>query len=210
MLAPATGSPLRATISPSVVHAVLVYCASSDSAHPDYAHAARALGATLAAAGASVIYGGGQRGSMGALAEGVINAGGHITGVIPRFMMDLEWGHPGVSELLIVDDMHDRKRLMLQRATAVVALPGGSGTFDELLEAISLKRLGSFLGPIVIVNVRGFFDPLVAALERAIDERFMDTRHRAMWSVVDSVDVVLAAIRDAAPWDEDAVRFAAL
>jgi uncharacterized protein (TIGR00730 family) len=127
--------------------------------------------------------------------------------VLPRFMFDLEWGHPGLSDLHLVSDLHERKRLMIDRSDAVVALPGGCGTFEELFEAITWKRLGLYLKPVVIVNVRGFFDPAVALLERAVDERFMDERHRDMWSVVDGPEDVLSAIRGAPPWDETARRF---
>ena len=122
---------------------------------------------------------------MGALADGALAAGGRIVGVIPKFMVDLEWGHDDLTELHVVEDMRTRKHEMLTRATAVVALPGGTGTLEELFEAITLKRLGLYLGPIVVVNTRGYYDPLLAQLGAAIDERFMDARHASMWTVVD-------------------------
>jgi len=123
---------------------------------------------------------------------------------------DLEWGNKGVSELRVVDDLHERKRAMMQDANAIVALPGGSGTFDELLEAISLKRLAVFLGPIVLLNTRAYFDPLLLALERCVTERFMDPRHKAMWSVVNEPREVLPAIRSAPPWDPSSRSFAGI
>ena len=107
------------------------------------------------------VYGGGAIGSMGRLAEGVLSKGGRIVGVIPRFMQELEWDHKGLSELQVVENMRERKHIMLTDSDAAIALPGGSGTLEELLEAISLKRLGIYLNPIVLVNVRGFFDPLL-------------------------------------------------
>ncbi len=187
---------------------MLVYCASSTQAHPDHYAAARTLGRLLAEQGITIVYGGGSVGSMGALADAALAARGRLIGILPRFMDDLEWGHKSLTEMRLVDDMHHRKRLMLEEADAVVALPGGSGTFEELLEAITWKRLGLYRNPIVIVNVRGFYDPLRELLERAVAERFMDVRHRDMWTFVDGPEDVLEAIRNAPPWPTDARAFA--
>ena len=187
---------------------VLVYCASSQACDAVYHEAARRLGALLAQAGCTVVYGGGRAGSMGALAAGAIAAGGRLVGVIPRFMVELEWGHDDLTELHVVEDMRTRKHEMLTRATAVVALPGGTGTLEELFEAITLKRLGLYLGPIVIVNTRGYYDPLLAQLASAMAERFMDGRHASMWTVVESPEEVLVAIDTAAGWGEDSRDFA--
>lgn len=145
---------------------VCVYCGSSRQCDAVYLEAAERLGRELAKNEATIIYGGGAVGSMGALAAGALAEGGKVIGVIPRFMEKLEWGHKGITELRVVGDIHERKRLMIQDAHAVVALPGGSGTFDELLEAVSLKRLALFLGPIVVLNTRSYFDDLLRALER--------------------------------------------
>lgn len=192
------------------IRSVCVYCASSTRADPVYLQAAEQLGRILARNSLAVVYGGGGVGSMGRLADGVLAEDGTVIGIIPRFMKELEWFHEGVPELVLVDDLHDRKRALLDRADAVVALPGGSGTLDELLEAISLKRLGVFLGPIVMINTRGFFDPCIELLERCISERFMDRRHRSMWQVVDEPDQVMAALEAAPKWSSDAIRFAAI
>ena len=188
---------------------VCVYCASSTSAPPAYREAAFRLGTVLADAGFTVVYGGGTFGSMGALAAGVLSRGGRIVGVIPRFMAELEWAHDRLSELHLVDDVRTRKHEMLSRSRAVVALPGGSGTLEELLEVISLKRLGVYLDPIVLVNTRGFFDPLLAILRGAVAERFMDPRHLAMWQVVAEPEEVPGALATAPAWSADARRFAA-
>jgi uncharacterized protein (TIGR00730 family) len=187
---------------------VCVYCASSTRAHPDHYAAARGLGRLLAEAGVTIVYGGGSVGSMGALADAALEAGGRLVGILPRFMDDLEWGHRSLTELRIADDIHQRKRWMIEDADAVVALPGGSGTMEELLEAITWKRLGLYVNPIVMVNVRGYYDPLVAWLERAIAEGFMDARHAAMWQVVERAEDVLAAVASAPRWTSDARRFA--
>jgi uncharacterized protein (TIGR00730 family) len=189
---------------------VLVYCASSSSCDAAYHRAAARLGALLAHASMGVVYGGGASGSMGALADAALAAGGEVVGIVPGFMRDLEWSHDRLSALHVVDDMQERKRRMLAQADALVTLPGGSGTFEELFESISAKRLGIYLNPIVIVNQRGFFDPCIEMLDRCIDQRFMDPRHRTMWSVVEDVEEVLDAIAASPDWSEDARSFAAV
>jgi len=187
---------------------VCVYCASSRSCDAAYHEAARRLGELVARRSWSIVYGGGGDGSMGALAGGALSAGGQVTGVIPQFMKELEWAHGGLSELRVVDDMRTRKHIMLTGSDAVVALPGGTGTLEELFEAITLKRLGIYLKPIVIVNMGGFFDPLLAQLARCVSERFMDTQHTAMWTAVASVDDVIPAIVASPVWGSDARSFA--
>jgi uncharacterized protein (TIGR00730 family) len=179
---------------------VCVYCASSGACAPRFHEVARRVGALLAGAGWTVVYGGGRAGSMGALAEGALVAGGRVVGVIPKFMVDLEWGNDDLSELHVVEDMRTRKHEMLTRASAVVALAGGCGTLEELFEAITLKRLGLFLGPIVIVNTDGYYDALLTQLAAAIRERFMDARHDRMWTVVAEAEQVVAAIASAPAW----------
>jgi len=187
---------------------VLVFCASSRSCHSEYHEAASRLGRALANAGVGVVYGGGGHGSMGALADGALAAGGHVHGVLPHFMRDLEWGHAGISRLDLVDDMRVRKERMLDAADAVVALPGGCGTFEELMEALTFKRLGIYTGPIVVVNTRGFFESWIALLDRCVEESFMAEAHRAMWQVVDEPEQVLGAIDEAPAWSEGARGFA--
>lgn len=189
---------------------ICVYCASSRRCHSEYHDVAFRLGSVLAEEGYRIVYGGGSVGSMGALANGALSKHGRVVGILPRFMEELEWGHSSLSELRIVEDMRARKHLMLSESDAVVALPGGSGTLEELLEAITLKRLGICTHPIVIVNTRGYFQPLLDLLGAAVDEGFMHERHRDMWQVVSDPEAVPRAIRRAPPWTEDARRFAAL
>lgn len=191
-------------------HSVCVYCASSNACEPRYHEVARKLGGLLADAGCMLVYGGGRSGSMGALADGALARGGRVVGIIPRFMRELEWGHEDITELLEVEDMRTRKHEMLSRASAVVALAGGCGTFEELMEAITLKRLGLYLGPIIIVNTGGYYDPLLQQFSRAIDGRFMDTRHGAMWQVVAEPEEVVQALESAPGWDADSINFAAV
>jgi len=189
---------------------VCVYCASSRAADASYREVARRLGRVLAEAGIGIVYGGGAVGSMGALADGALEVGGRVIGILPHFMNELEWGHTGLAELRLVEDMRTRKHLMLSESEAVIALPGGSGTLEELLEAITLKRLGLFTGPIVLVNTRDYFEPLLAMFRSAVAERFMDPRHLDMWSVVREPEDVPSALAAASAWSHDAIRFAAL
>jgi hypothetical protein len=178
--------------------------------HPDYRSAARRLGEVLAEQGVQIVYGGGAVGSMGALADGALGKGGRVVGILPRFMADLEWGHKGLSDLQLVEDLRARKHMMLAMSQAAIALPGGSGTLEELLEAITLKRLGLYLNPIVLVNTRGFFTPLLELLARAVEERFMDPRHLLMWQVVATPDEVPDALATAPAWSAEARSFAAV
>jgi len=187
---------------------VCVYAASSKACHPEYHDAARRLGVFLAERQMDIIYGGGRVGLMGALADGALSRGGRVKGVLPKFMDDLEWGHTGLTELHLVEDMRTRKHHLLSDSDAVVALPGGCGTLEELLEAITLKRLGIYLKPIVLVNTRRFFDPLLQLLASAIEERFMDKRHQAMWQVVSQPEEVAEAFSSAKAWHPDARNFA--
>jgi uncharacterized protein (TIGR00730 family) len=189
---------------------ICVYCASSRVCDPAYHDVARQLGGILARRGYSIIYGGGAVGSMGALADGAIAHGGKVIGVLPRFMMDLEWGHRGLTELRTVEDMRVRKHIMLSESQGVVALPGGSGTLEELLEALTLKRLGLYTHAIVLLNTRNFFDGLIRLLEHSVSERFMDPRHLQMWQVVGSAEEVPHALENAPPWSAAAREFAAV
>ena len=145
---------------------------------------------------------------MGRLANAALAAGGRAIGVLPRFMDNLEWGHRGLTDLRITDDIHERKRLMLELSDAVVALPGGCGTLEELFEAITWKRLGLYLKPIAMVNVDGFFDPCLQLLARSIAERFMDERHAEMWSVVSTPEAALDALASAPEWSSATRAFA--
>jgi len=187
---------------------ICVYAASSQQCDPAYHAAARRLGELLALAGCTVVYGGGANGLMGALADGALAHGGRVTGIIPRFMTDVEWQHRGVADLEIVEDMRERKHRLLTGSDAVVALPGGCGTLEELFEAITLKRLGIYFNPIVLVNTRNFYAPLHAFMQQVIEQRFMNPEHAAMWSMVETPDQVLAAIRATPRWREDAREYA--
>ncbi len=189
---------------------ICVYCASSAQCDPLYHREAFRLGALLAEAGCTTVYGGGGIGSMGALADGALSKHGDVIGIIPRFMTEVEWQHPGVATLEVVEDMRERKHRLLTGSDAVVALPGGCGTLEEVFEAITLKRLGIYLKPIIFVNTKGFYDGLREFMQHTIRERMLGDAHAAMWQFVDSADEVLPAIRATEAWPENARSFAAL
>jgi len=192
------------------INKICVYCASSRQIHDEYYNAAAALGKILARNQINIVYGGGAYGAMGHLADAALAEQGNVIGIIPRFLCDLELAHQKLSQLIIVETMHERKSLMVQSVDAVVALPGGSGTLEELLEAITWKRLGILTKPIILINTRSFYDPLIQLLENMVFEKFMDPRHRQMWQVVDSPEQVLSAIINAPQWRAVARNFAAV
>ncbi len=187
---------------------ICVYAASSPQAAPHFHVAARALGETLALEGCSIVYGGGSQGLMGSLADGALARGGEVVGVLPKFMADLEWGHPGLTHLDLVEDMRERKHKLLTGSDAVVALPGGCGTLEELFEAITLKRLGLYFNPIILLNTRSFYTPLQSFMEHVIAEKFLNPEHGGMWSLVDAPERVLPAIRETPKWRADARDYA--
>ncbi|MEM9821536.1 MAG: TIGR00730 family Rossman fold protein [Bacteroidota bacterium] len=192
-----------------VIQKVSVYCASSDKADQHYFDLASETGRILTEAKITVVYGGGAKGLMGHLADSVLQHQGKIIGIIPHFMKIVEWDHKGIDELIVVKDMAERKKQLLE-VDAVVALPGGCGTFEELIEAISLKRLGKFTRPIIIVNYQGFYDPLLALLEKSIEEKFMRPEHRDIWTVIHDIKQLVPAIQQAPEWGEEAIQFAAV
>jgi uncharacterized protein (TIGR00730 family) len=188
------------------VRQVCVYCASSTKVAEKYFQAEEALGEVLATNGITLIYGGGAVGLMGRIADRVLALGGHVVGVIPDFMTAVEWEHKGVSQLEIVMDMHERKKRFFVGTDAIVALPGGCGTLEELLEAITWKRLGLVTAPIIIVNTDGFYDPMIAMLERCVEENFMRAEHRDIWQVIAEPGELMAAIGAAVEWDGTAIE----
>lgn len=192
------------------ITSVCVYSASSTKIAPVYFDAARQLGTLLAEQHIRLINGAGGIGLMGATADAVLAAGGQVTGVIPRFMVEQGWHHSGLTELIEVDDMHSRKQQMARLSDAVIALPGGCGTLEELLEIITWKQLGLYLNPIVILNVNGYFNPLLDMLQRAMDENFMRPQHGAIWSVAQTPQEAIRQIHDTPLWDSSVRKFAAI
>jgi uncharacterized protein (TIGR00730 family) len=157
-----------------------------------------------------IVVGSGAAGLMGCIADTAIEHGGHVVGIIPKFMTEVEWQHKDLEEIHVVSDMHERKKRLLEGTDAVIALPGGSGTLEELLEAISMKRLGLYTKPIIIVNINNYYAPLIEMLDKSIKENFMSEAHRNMWTVVSNPDLVMDSIENSPEWSADAISFAAV
>ena len=192
------------------VRRVTVYASSSNAIAVSYYEATVRLGRILGGAGLDIVYGGGGVGLMRAMADNALEAGAYVHGVIPGFLNTVEHGHKNLSQLEVVEDMRERKHRMLVGSDAVVSLPGGSGTFEEVFEVLTMKRLGKFLGPVVLVNTNNYFDRLVDFLEHSVSERFMSRLHLDMWSVIDEPEQVLGALSSAKAWSSDAFKFAAV
>lgn len=167
---------------------ICVYCASGSNIRKVFFDAADALGKQLAGRGIGCVCGAGREGLMGRLTDAALAAGGKVTGVIPRFMVDNGWCHKSLSETIVTADMHERKQLMAKISDGAIALPGGCGTMEELLELITWKQLGLYAKPIVILNVDHYYDPLLAMLDAAIGEHFMKESHAGLWHVASSAE----------------------
>ncbi len=192
------------------IKSVCVYCASSTQIDQLYFDTAKELGHLLAQKGIRLINGAGSIGLMGALSDAALEGGGQITGVIPSFMVEQHWHHPHLSELLVTETMHERKQMMADLSNGAIALPGGCGTMEELLEVITWKQLGLYAHPIVILNVNGFFDPLLEMLQRAIDQRFMRTIHAHIWQVARSAEEAVEYLYTTPLWDKSIRKLAAI
>ena len=192
------------------IHSVCVYSASSTKINPVYFKAAEELGSLLAEHHIRLINGAGSIGLMCAVADAVLKNGGEVTGVIPRFMVEQNWHHTGLTELIVVESMHERKQKMANLSDGIVAVPGGCGTLEELLEIITWKQLGLYLNPIVILNVNGFFDPLLEMLGKAIDENFMRQQHGDIWKVAQTPEEALRLLYETPVWDISIRKFAAI
>ena len=182
---------------------ICVFASSSSRIDNQYAAAAESLGKQLAQAKMDVVYGGGGIGLMGTLADAVLANGGRITGVIPSFMKDEGWDHSAVSEMIITSDMGERKKRMFTMADAIVALPGGVGTLEELTEAMTLKQLGLYKGPIIILNTLNFYKSFVDFLEQMVSGHFLRFEHKGMWEIADSVEEVMVLLGKKEGWRQD-------
>ncbi len=189
---------------------ICIYCASSSKIDEVYFDATERLAKILVNSKVQVIYGGGGHGLMGKLADTVLAQGGQIKGIMPQFMNEVEWAHKSVTDIEFTKTMHERKAKFLENIDALIALPGGTGTLEELLEAITLKRLGQFTKPIIILNTNGYYDPLIQMLERCVEEKFLRPMHAEMWTFVHQPEEVMSAINQSMEWDENAISFAAV
>lgn len=192
------------------ITSVTVYCASSTQIDECYFEAARRLGMLLAQKEIRIVNGAGSMGLMATVSDAALDAGGKVTGVIPSFMAEQGWHHQQLSELRITDTMHERKQLMADLSEGVVALPGGCGTLEELLEIITWKQLGLYIHPIVILNTNGYFDALIKQLDHAVDEHFMRQQHKAIWQVASTPDEAVELLYTTPLWDRSVRKLAAI
>lgn len=187
------------------IRSICVFCGASGGRVPGYAAAAATTGETLARRGIRVVYGGGHRGLMGALADAALAAGGEVVGVIPRGLVDRELAHEGLARLDVVGTLHERKARMAELADAFIALPGGLGTLEELAEVLSWAQLDLHAKPIGLLDVGGYFEGLEAFLDRAVAEGFVAERHRRMLLRSDDLEALLAQFET---WEPPSGRFA--
>ena len=189
---------------------VCVYSASSTKIAPVYFAAAEELGRLLALRGINLINGAGSIGLMAATSNACLAAGGTVTGVIPRFMIEQDWHHKGLTQLIETETMHERKQTMAGMSDGIIALPGGCGTMEELLEIITWKQLGIYLNPIVILNIDGFYDSLLEQLKRALDDNFMRAIHADIWKVATTPTEAVELLMTTPVWDKSIRKFAAI
>ena len=187
-----------------------VFAASSSKIEKIYIDAAERLGDLIASEGHNIVYGGGGIGLMGAMADKALKKGAKITGVIPSFMQENGWGHNKIDELIVTEDMGSRKKKMFELSDAIIALPGGIGTLEELTEAITMKQLGLFKGALVIINTSGFYEDLIFFLQGLIRKGFMHKAHRGIWEIASTPEEALDAIRNYNDWYDDPVSIARL
>lgn len=192
------------------VQSIAVYCASSNKLRPSFVEAAERLGELIAAEGMRLVYGDGGIGLMAAVARGALNNGGKVIGVIPQFMVDQGWNNPNSTQTIITQTMHERKATICDISDAMVALPGGIGTFEELLECLTWKQLGLHQNPVVILNTDGYYDHLLACIDLMVEEQMMRPIHKEMFVVVSQPEEVIPAILNAAEWDPNTRRLAAI
>ena len=194
----------------NIVKNVCVYCASSTQIDPIYFDCASKLGHLLAERNINLINGAGKTGLMGASSDAALKAGGTVTGVIPQFMVENGWHHHQLTQLVITETMHERKHLMAKMSDGVIALPGGCGTMEELMEIITWKQLGLFLKPIIILNIDGFYDPLLCMFQKAIDTHFMRPEHGAIWQVAQTPEEAIDMLYNIPHWNKDIQKIASI
>lgn len=173
---------------------ICVYCASSMKVPRKYFDDTKQIAIKLAQHNHHVVYGGGAVGLMGALADSILNEGGTITGVMPKFMKEVEWNHPGVTDMIYTETMAERKEKLIENVDIALALPGGSGTYEEIMEAITLKRLGQISAKIIFYNQDGFYDPMLAMFENAVKDNFMTENHLSFLQFESSIEDLIETI----------------
>ena len=198
------------TTSEHPLRSVCVYCASSTKIPAIYFEVANELGRLLGELQLNVVNGAGNIGLMRAVSNATLAAGGTVTGVIPHFMVEQNWYHKGLTQLIEVETMHERKQKMANLSDACIALPGGCGTLEELLEIITWKQLGLYVNPIVILNVNHYYDPLLQLFDQAIQEQFMRPQHQRLWAVAETAKEAVQLIYSEPLWDPTLRKIAAI
>lgn len=186
---------------------VVVYCASSAKIDQLYFDAASELGKLLAENGYTCINGAGKDGLMGALNDAVLQHGGRVKGIIPQFMVDAGWGHSLLTETIITETIHERKAAMVKSADAVIALPGGVGTLEELAEIITWRQLGLYYKPVIILNINNYYQPLLSFFEKMISENFMKETCRQLWQVAATPEEAVSFICTIPDWNSDYTKY---
>lgn len=194
----------------SKIQKVGVMCGSSHACDEKFLKMAYELGEILAKNKLEVIYGGGAKGLMRNVADGALANNGIVHGYIPKFMIEVEWQHTGLTNLHITKDMDERKSLMMNTSDATIFLPGGSGTMEELFVWMTSKRLGLYTGALIIINFEGYYDPLVSLLDSMIKEKFHREVHADMYTIINDPSEVVRALSDAPKWSKDAISIAAV
>lgn len=189
---------------------ICVFAASSPGIPEIYLEHGEEMARILSENGIEMVYGAGARGIMGRMADTMLASGGQVTGIIPGFMLEMGWARDHLTHLIIVENMAQRKQLMIENVDAVIAMPGGIGTLEELTEVLTLKQLGQFTAPIIILNAEGYYNPLLNFFEHMTGLRFMRDIHQQLWEVVTSPSEVLEAISGAPAWDSSAIKYAAV
>lgn len=189
---------------------ICVYCASSTKIDERYFQAAKELGRLMAEKGIAVVNGAGNMGLMQACADGCMEAGGDAIGIIPTFMIKEGWCHKGMTQIVETDDMHIRQEKMADMSDAAIVLPGGCGTFAELMELITWKQLGLYLKPIIILNTCGYYDATLKVLQQAVEQNFMRLQHADIWRVATTPEEALQMVLETPLWDTSIRRFAAI
>lgn len=187
---------------------ITIYCASSQTIDKSFFEATDRLAELLAKRDTTIVYGAGRQGLMGCIADGILSRGGKAIGVIPRFMIERNWCHKNLSRLVITETMHERKEKMAQLGEAAVALPGGCGTLEELLEIITWKQLGLYTHPVIILNTDNYYTPLLQMLQNAITNHFMRDIHAGLWYVAQTPEEVIEALDTIEEWDNSLGKFA--
>ncbi len=189
---------------------ICVFAASSPGIAEVFLEHGEAMARIMAEKNIEMVYGAGSKGIMGRMADTLLSAGGRVTGIIPGFMLPMGWAHDHLTQMIVVENMARRKQLMIENVDAVIAMPGGIGTLEELTEVLTLKQLGQFTAPVVILNTEKYYDTLTELFAQMTEKHFMRDMHRRLWVMVNKPEEVIDAILSSPAWDSSALKHAAV